>query len=284
VSTKTADWTYQLTKKLEKGFGHLAMLPPQEITPGHVEVALQDLERAGNGPRSINEYRKIMHAVMQFALDREAIRRNPVNVIAKRPEPAEQVDPIPTADLKKLILGAEPQLSALLTVLSQTGARFREIALLPWSEVFTGKAEPFVILTTRKQRGGREKKTPQPLTPTAVRAIEAQRGRHDRWVFPSPRGSSPLVYNTAQKALQDLCVRLELPRYRFHQVRHWTGLVAGMAGKNTKAVAKWLRHDSTQSTERYRHAIDREMWEIAAALENEIGDVTRENKNTPAEA
>ena len=275
---KTAEWVYQLTRKLNKGFGHLAPLPPAEITPAHVEVALQRIQQRGNGPRSVNEYRKIMSAVMKFAVDREAIRRNPVAVIERMPEPDEQVPPIPTPHLKTLVRKAEPAFAAYLLVLSQTAARYIEVARAEWTDVDPDAVPPVVYLTTRKRRRGDAKRIAQPLTPVALRAIESMRGQHPRWVFPGPRGDRALSYRTALKRLHALCDACELPHYGFHQLRHWAGFVASQAGKNKKAVAKLLRHANTAATERYLHAIDPELWEIAVALEAAVTETQKEQQ------
>jgi integrase len=182
--------------------------------------------------------------------------------------------------LKALILAAELDMAALLTFLSQTAARIGEARSLRWTEVFLDREQPFAVLTTRKTSGGHAKKSPQPLTPTAVRAIESMRGRHKLWVFPGPRGR--LLPQTAQKRMAALCEHAGVPSYSFHQIRHWAGTVAMRGAKNRKAVSNFLRHESTAITDVYLHAIDAELWEIAERLEQEMG--TEEEAKTQIQA
>src|SRR5207237_418026 len=121
--------------KLNKAFPHLAELHPREITRGHIEPALDRLARDGNGARSINEYKKIACAVMNYGVKMGALTFNPAAGIPRVPESDKGVAPIPKVHLQKLILGADPRMQALLVFLSQTGARFVEAARLRSSDV-----------------------------------------------------------------------------------------------------------------------------------------------------
>ena len=82
-----------------------------------------------------------------------------------------------------------------------------------------------------------------------------------------------MAYQTAEQRLAKLCERAEIPRYSFHQLRHWAATVAAQMGKSKKAVAKFLGQSDTGATERYLHAADPELWEVAQRLENEIGAI-----------
>lgn len=268
---KSAEWTYQLTKKLDKGFGHLATFDVRAVKPAHIQDVMGAMAAAGYSAAAMNEYRKIIRAVFAWGVRMEIVERNPANAVDKVPEPDRAPLIMETAHLKRLILAARPDLSSFLLAMSQTGARFRELARLRWSEVFTTAAEPFAVLTTRKKSGGNERKQPQPLTSVAVRAIESQRGRHAQWVWPASRGGS-YNYNTAHKQLQTLTAEMELPAYGFHSVRHWAGYQAAAMGLNRKAVAAFLRHEDSGVTEIYLHAMRPEVWAIARRLEEEMGD------------
>jgi integrase len=98
---------------------------------------------------------------------------------------------------------------------------------------------------------------------------------HPRLVFPGPNGGQ-LRYQTAHQRLQALCDRVGVSRYSFHQIRHWAGMIATRMGKSKKAVADFLGHSDTNVTERYMHALNPEIWEVAKRLEKEMdGPETR---------
>ena len=268
--TKSAAWCYQLEIKLNKAFPRLADLHPREITRGHIEPVLDRLARDGNTARSVNEYRKIINAVLNYGVGMGALATNPAASIPRVPESDAGVAAIPKLHLQQLILAAEPRLQALLVFLSQTGARFVGAARLRSSEVLLDAPRPACLLTTRKNRGATERKRLQPLTDLARHAIEPLLGASDELVFTGASGGA-LVYRTELGNLHRLCGRIGIPRYGFHQVRHWAGMVATSMGKSKKAVAQFLGQTDTGATERYMHAAEPELWAVAQQLEAELG-------------
>lgn len=105
--TKSPQWVYQLKKKLNKAYGNLDSVPLHELRRGHFEKVLNDLYRAGAKPRTVNEYRKLALAVLNYGVRLEALERNPAAGIGKLPEADANVRPIETAHLKALILAAD---------------------------------------------------------------------------------------------------------------------------------------------------------------------------------
>ena len=267
--TKSAAWCYQLEVKLNKAFPHLAALHPREITRGHIEPALDRLLRDGNTARSVNEYRKIIIATMNYGVKMGALAFNPAAGIPKMPESDADVTPIPKVHLQQLILAAEPRLQALLVFLSQTGARFIEATRLRSSQVLDAP-RPACLLTTRKNRGAKERKRLQPLSDLARNAVTPLVAGGAELVFTGASGGA-LVYRTELGNLYRLCDRIGIPRYAFHQIRHWAATVATSMGKSKKAVAQFLGQTDTGATERYMHTVEPELWAVAQRLEAELG-------------
>lgn len=270
--TKSASWCYQLKIKLNRGFGWLAELPPHALTRAHFERSLNELAGQRVKASTVNEYRKIAHSVMEYAVTLEVLTKNPVSGIPRMPESATGVTAIPTGHLRQLILGAKPDLAELLLVLSQTGARFVELQRLKWTDVVFDHDPPYALLTTRKQRGGSERRRPQPLTALAVDALRRIRRRElsgDR-VFCGPTGGR-LDYETARKRLVTLCDTLKLPGYGFHEVRHWAATVVAQSGANRKAIATFLGQTSMAATDRYVHVVFPEVRQLADRLSAAIG-------------
>jgi len=270
--TKSASWCYQLKIKLNRGFGWLADLPPTSLTRAHFERSLNELAAQELKGATVNEYRKIAHSVMEYAVTLEVLAKNPVSSIPKMPEEATGVTVIPTGHLRQLILGAQPGLAELLLVLSQTGARFVELQRLKWADVVFDHDPPYALLTTRKQRGGSERRRPQPLTAIGVDALRRiqRRGLSGDRVFAGPTGGR-LDYETARKRLVALCNALKLPGYSFHEIRHWAATVVAKSGANRKAIANFLGQTSMGATDRYVHVVFPEVQQLADRLSAEIG-------------
>lgn len=272
LRTKSEPWVYQMRLKLNKVFSHLARVQLAKLRRVHFEQALSMMHDAGSSPGSVNEYRKIVNAVMAFGVRNEVILRNPVSGIPTMPTDLIEARTISTENLGKLIRDTtDDDTRNLVVFLSQTGARSVEAFRLLWSDVHTGE-QPWCPLVTRKTRGGSEERRKQPLTALSLAAIEAQRGKSDRYVFPGPTGGV-MHYRTAHKRLAVACDEAKVPRIGFHAIRHWCGYIATSEGGNIKAASKVLGHKTASATERYLHATDAERLEIVGRLEQQLIDV-----------
>lgn len=264
-STKTAWRLYTTRKELERAFGHFGPLPADAVTRAMIEPVLGELARTRMAS-TVNSYRRTLHAVCNYGVATGWMRHNPVHGIPPMPEDEARVEPIPTEHLFALVAGApSPRFAAKLTFVAQTGCRWVEMARLEWADYYADRTPPVALLTSRKNRRGAARKRPQPLTAPAVAAIESVRGLHPVAVFVSERGTRS-VYTTDLHRLMHLCDRLKLPRYSWHQIRHWAGMRAVQLGKSRKAVADFLGHSDTRTTERYLHALGSEVQEIADHL------------------
>lgn len=144
--------------------------------------------------------------------------RNPVKKIARVGEPEEPIRPIPTADLQKLLVSADPPLRHQLTVQAMTGARWIETARLAPGDLFLDQSPPYYLLRSRKTRGGGERIRKQHLPPAAVEALRAQMANYasTRHVFPGRRGQQR--HDAAVKHLHRACDQAGIPRYGFHRI------------------------------------------------------------------
>jgi integrase len=273
--TASAAWAEQLQWKLNKRCGRWAMMRPEQIGPAHVAKLLQDVADAGNGPRSVNEYRRILHAVFEYGVKMEALMRNPVSKVDRVGEPVEPLRPIPTEDLRKLLLAANPALRNQLVVSAMTGSRWVELTRLTREDLYLDQEPPYCVLRSRKKRGGGERPRKQYLPPSAADALRGQidgtfEGAADAVrVFPGPRGTQK--HHAAVKRLHRACLRAGIPEYGFHRIRYWTGSQAVTFGVSNKVIAKFLGHTTTAVTERYMHLEDPLLVDLAGSLEESLG-------------
>lgn len=273
--TKTAPWAYQLEVKTPKAFEDLYELPIEGLTRAHFERCLYRLEAKGNKARSLNEYRKIAVSIMEYAKELGVVDRNPATLVPKRPEPRAN-PPIPTADLKKAILAAEPQTAAVLTFMSQTGCRIGEALKLKWADVDENAEKPLAVLTTRKTKDGSAKRSAVPLTHTALRAINSMRGMSPVWVFAGPR-TGKLKYETARRRFMKALKAAGLDHYTSHQLRSWAATTTQEGGAfGLSAVQKLMRHENVKTTQRYIHVADSEVVKVVEHLEHAV-DLDDEN-------
>lgn len=273
--SKQAKYLTEVRYRMNRVWRHLANLHPREITRGHIEPTLVRLAKTRK-PETVNGYRRDICAILNYGVKLGAIPFNPASGIPRVPDDGRKRQPITTPALKALILGADPDLGARLIFCSQTGCRWVEMARLQEADVIPGE-RPVALLTTRKRRGGNVHRRAQPLTPAALRAIETVRGTWPAgYLFGGPHGMA--VYVTDKLHLDQLCTRVGVGRWSWHQIRHWVGMQAARAGKNRRAIADLLGQQSVSATDRYIHAAAEEVWEMAGELEKAldipgVGDV-----------
>lgn len=271
VRTKSRAWSQQLEWKLNRVADTWEQMAPGEISTGLIQSALQDLQSAGNGPRSVNEYRKILHSVFAYAVRLRVLSDNPVTPIARQAETSEPQAPIPTAHLRALIVAAPPMLSRFLVVQASTGARWTEIAHLRRTEIFVDAVPPYCLLRTRKTRSAGDRIRKQYLPAPAVSAIREQLAEPGDYLFHGPHG--PWSYNTMQKALAAACSRAGLPRSGFHAVRRWAGQVVMELGMSNRVVSRFLGQVHTAATDRYMRVEDPLMIAAGDRVADTLGDV-----------
>lgn len=265
------EWVDQCFWKLTKHAAPLMQMPPKEVRPLHVQRLLTKLATV-NGARSVNEIRTILHSLFQWATDMEAIDRNPVKRIPKMHVPAEPIDPIPTDDLRKLIVAAVPRLRALLIVQAVTGARWREIAGLRPDDLELDATPPAILLRTRKTGGAGERIRRAHLPPMAVDALRLQlQAASEEWVFHGRYRSKRLGYDPMKRELDEACDRAEIPRYGFHAVRRWAGTTAMEGGASNTVVSRFLGHTKTTVTDLYMRVADPLMAEVSERLAKKLG-------------
>lgn len=275
--TASPDWVRQVRWKLNKRCGRWATLRLEQVTPSHIAKLLQDIAASGNGPRSVNEYRRILHSVFNYAVNMDALMRNPVKKIARVGEPEEPIRPIPTADLQKLLLAADLPLRHQLMVQAMTGARWIETArLAPEDDLYLDQSPPYCLLRTRKMRGGGERIRKQHLPLAAVEALRAQMANYasTTHVFPGRRGQPRWAAEArCGGEATASCLRpsghptLWIPSDPILD-RQPGG--AARCQQQGKVIARFLGHVGTQATERYMHLEDPLLVDLAGNLEQQL--------------
>ncbi|MBD2747788.1 tyrosine-type recombinase/integrase [Microvirga sp. BT688] len=132
-----------------------------------------------------------------------------------------------------------------IRLLALTGCRRSEIARLRWEEVdlergvlhlATGKTGPRIV----------------PLSDQAVGLLrDLGQGQTSAWVFPSNRGSGPIV--GLQKVWVKLRSKARLDGVRLHDLRHSFASQAVNAGASLYLTGAVLGHRQARTTQRYAH-------------------------------
>jgi site-specific recombinase XerD len=88
------------------------------------------------GAVSVNSYRRLLHAVFQYATDRKRIKENPIALVELIKETPEKVGILTVEHMATLLAAArEPDVLATIAIGGFAGLRPEEIARLKWSAI-----------------------------------------------------------------------------------------------------------------------------------------------------
>ena len=228
-------------------------------------AASADLERlfAGWGdlaPASLSRKRSALRRFFAFLVAEDIRPDNPALVIAGvkagRPLPrtlsVEEVDRLFQTLEGDLADKPGPQavrLKALIELLYGSGLRATELVALPRNAI--RPPQPFAIV-----RGKGDKERMVPLSPAAIRAVEAQLllvPKESRYLFPS--GKAHLSRIRLYQLVKALAARAGISPDRIspHVLRHAFATHMLQNGADLRALQTLLGHADISTTERYTH-------------------------------
>lgn len=247
------------------------------------------LRRAGAGEGSIRN----QHLVLRAALA-QAVRWGwvPTNVAAAAPLGRRKQAPRGTLavdDVRRVLEAAsfDPAAALALRLAAVTGARRAELAALRWDDLEgrrltidssvaierhgrRGNPRPPTLRDGATKTANRRTVTLDPATVEAIEALRAERGEYGPWIVTV--GERPVDPDrvTAWWRRARRLAGLE-PRWRLHDLRHWSATLAIGRGHDLRTVANRLGHANPAMTLRvYAHALDAADEGVAATLAAEL--------------
>jgi integrase len=181
-----------------------------------------------------------------------------------------------------VIAVADPDTQDYLWVIRETMARVSEVNQLLWEDV--NLEARFVILYTRKKRGGHLTPRKVPMTQKLNEVLQRRyidRDTQKPWVFWHrywSRKSGRFVegpFGDRKKIMKRLCEKAGVRYFRFHPIRHSGASVMDANNVPIGAIQRILGHENRKTTEIYLHSIgDMEREAIA------VFEYARENSHT----
>ncbi len=272
----------------------IGQVPLQQLTTAMLNALYQQLLASGTGPRTV----QYVHATIRKALN-DAVRwgllvRNPAHhASAPRPRSAEMR--IWTADELRQFLACVhgDRLYAAWHLAALTGMRRGEVLGLRWADLdldsgWLSVRQTLVVVDNHPQVS--EPKTARSrrriaLDPDTIAALRAHHTaqaaerlaagpawpNHDL-VFTRQDGD-PLHPEYVRRRFDRRVARADLPRIRFHDLRHTHATLALQAGVHPKVVSERLGHTTVAMTlDVYSHAIPALQEDAAVAVADLITD------------
>jgi integrase len=237
------------------------------LRPDDLDACYSDLlagggrRRAGLAPKTVLEIHRVICNALDLAVDRQLIDTNPAR--AARPPKSATRSTVPAIwnaqQLGEFLRAARSmRLNPALHLVAHTGMRRGEVAGLNWSDLDVAGAS-LTIVRTRQATMGRTVECPV-KTRTSRRRVDLDANTVavlDRWRHrltaegATLEPSTPMFLNTQHRApspesFSQLFGRVvattDLPRIRFHDLRHTHASLLVAAGVPIKVVSERLGH------------------------------------------
>jgi len=297
VSPKSHERYTEIVKNfLTPALGNLpiAKLAPVDIQKaynGWTTAGRRDRKSGGLSPRTRRHIHRILRAALSRAVEQQIIARNPADVFRKR---------LPKIERRNLITLSTEQSVQLLQAIKHTrtywpalialvtGMRRGEVLALRWRNVDFDNATVRVVESLEQTKSGLRFKAPKTEKTRAIAlpafAVDELRRRQAEQteelalcgirqvgqilVCGQPDGR-PLQPRSLTHEFTRLVRRVaDLPRVRFHDLRHSHATQMLLAGVNPKIAQERLGHSTITTTlDLYSHVTDTMQNDAAARLD-----------------
>jgi integrase len=231
------------------------------------------------GPVTVAKAYRLLHAVLNTAVDDQLIRRNPCRIKGAGQEDSPERAVIPLATLIELLDQVPPRYRALVLLATFASLRFGELAGLRRGQVDLEICAVRIVISTaetddgrlidddpKSQAGRRRVAFPKEIAPELRWHLErfAQPG-DDGLVFIGPMGGR-LRRSTFRRTWTKARTKVGLPDLHFHDLRHTGNTMAAGQGASLRELMERMGHSSTRAALIYQHATQERDEAIAAGM------------------
>ncbi|MBT8227021.1 MAG: site-specific integrase [Dactylosporangium sp.] len=259
---------------------HLARLdglPLLGVTPAVVREWHAAVMRGSGGHTSIAQTYRLLRAVMNTAVRDGAIVKNPCQIPGAGTERAKERPIATPAQVGELVDAITPRYRATVLLAAWCGLRRGEVIGLMIEDIDLAAGTVTVhrnrveLLETREafdddpktDAGRRTIAIPPHLLPFLVDHMAEWAGKERVFVG---RAGAPMRGDAIRQAFHRARVKVGMPGFRFHDLRHTGQTLAAATGATLKDLMRRLGHASPVAAQRYLHAVEGRDAEIAAAL------------------
>jgi integrase len=263
---------------------HIGGVKLSKLTPSHVQGAYAAMEREGDSGR----VRELSHTVLSRALKQAVkwgmIPRNVCDIVDKPKSTKKEIHPLSAEQARLFLTEAESdRLHALHVLAVTTGMRQGELMALHWenTNLEAGtvsvrhtlrcvKGKP--ILSPPKSAKGKRLIELPALAVTALwehkRQMLAEGFASVPWVFCSTVGTPMHRTNLVRSSFRPILKRANLPKIRFHDLRHTAATLLLLEGVHPKVVQEMLGHATiSQTMDTYSHVLPSMQKEAAGKID-----------------
>lgn len=265
VSESTFRRYEDLNAILKAHFGNIALAA---ITQDKVEAFIKKRkhEKTGRGtppgPAELNRERRLLGAIMESAVGRDLINRNPVRHVKPQKEPTKER--IITPDEEKGLLEISPEwLRHFIAFGIYGGMREGEIAKVRWEDI-QGSVIRIPNTKTGKPRNVPINSKMREVLDSLTKAVVD--GQAVPWVFYNPKGFIPYKGTTISEAFSRMARKLNYEELTFHSTRHTFSTRMGAANVTEQKIMEVTGHSSSRMLKRYTHLAKQDLAGVTEVL------------------
>lgn len=231
-----------------------------EITPEMFQEHL--FERRKISAHTANKDLRYFRATINHGRKKKLISNDPTDGLEFFPVEKKIKYVPPSDDIEKVLSMATSDERDYLIIIRETVARVGEINRLKWEDI--DLENRFVILYTRKKRGGHLTPRKVPMTQLLYDVLTrrySDRNPDKPWVFWHRYWSRKAgrfcegPYGDRKKLMKRLCEKAGVRYFRFHPLRHNGASVMDVNHVPIGAIQSILGHENRKTTEIYLHSI-----------------------------
>jgi integrase len=252
----------------------LGELEAHTLDERDVRRLIDRMIRAGRAPKMIRNVLGTLHGVLQIAVDRRMLDRNPCTAVQgpvvrpatdirflTGPEIARLLDAAPGDSTTQAERDQWPVVRLLVLTAVSSGLRLGELRGLRWQDLDTGAMKIRVrhsyvhgILASPKSR--RSVRT-VPLSAELMSELNAHHkttpwNADTDYVLAHPHTGNPLSETRLREHYSAALKRADVRPVRVHDLRHtFATLVAASGEVSIRTLQEWMGHESITTTQRY---------------------------------
>jgi integrase len=258
-TVKKEDYALKMWKT---AFANLRM---DQIRKAHVVGQIAKRTADGTSPRTVNLDVICLRNVLKHAKDAGWLKRlptedlRPLKWVAKKRclVTLDQIENICAAGFRPLYLHGQlarpeesgsplknaQQFSDYLKLLAYSGVRMREGLRLKWSDVDWARAQLTIGSDGLTKNGEARVVDFNSKLEAHLRELFGRRAPDSEWIFPSPqRGDEDRAAKTFRESLLLARRAADLPKFGFHDARHFFVSFCVMSGIDFMTIARWIGH------------------------------------------
>ena len=257
--------------------------PIRTITKAEVRSLYAELRKRGKGTPTIEAVARLLHRVLEVAVDEDRIGRNPAHGVHVAAAPTREARFLTEAEVGAITDEVPDRYRALVWTLALAGLRIGEAAALRVKHI-----EGDTIRVVESSAEVRGRKVTGPTKSGKGRTVdippELRKMLHDHLttfsnrfdaealVFPGPEGGQLRQNAFRKRVFQPAAERAAIePTPTVHDLRHTAASFYARAGFTLLEAAGQLGHGATSMTARYSHVFPQERQAKAERLGALIG-------------